>query len=81
MVPRNHYVPSNRDVFLLKKEIRESGVGWDVEHIDSATTNSLDQLKSQREWVLSAYLSLTKDHQNELQKDKNLKTFFYIKIG
>ena len=52
---------------LLKKEIRESGVGC------------LDQLKSQREWVLSAYLSLTKDHQNELQKDKNLKTFFTSK--
>lgn len=61
---------------LLKKEIKKTGDGWDVEHIDSAATNSLDDRKSQREWVLSCFLSLTDDQQNELQNDKNLMTFF-----
>lgn len=61
---------------LLKKEIKKPGDGWDVEHIDSATTNSLDDRKSQREWVLSSFLSLTDDQRNELQNDKSLMTFF-----
>lgn len=60
----------------MKKEIKKPGDGWDVEHIDSATTNSLDDRKSQREWILSSYLSLTDDQQCELKKDNNLKTFF-----
>lgn len=61
---------------LLKKEIKKPGDGWDVEHIDSATTNTLDQWKSQREWILSSYLSLTDDQRRELNSDTNLSIFF-----
>lgn len=61
---------------LLKKEIKKPGEGWDVEHIDSATTNGLDDRRSQQEWILSSYLSLTDDQRIELRKDENLKQFF-----
>lgn len=61
---------------LLKREIKKIGEGWDVEHIDSATTNALDQWKAQKEWILSSYLSLTKDQKKELDSDTNLSVFF-----
>lgn len=32
--------------------------GWDVEHIDSNTENGLDNIQSQREWLLNAYFGL-----------------------
>lgn len=32
--------------------------GWDVEHIDSNTENGLDNIPSQREWLLNAYFGL-----------------------
>lgn len=61
---------------LLKKEIKKPGDGWDVEHIDSATTNSLDQWKAQKEWILSSYLSLSEDKREELNRNENLSIFF-----
>lgn len=32
--------------------------GWDVEHIDSNTENGLNDIPSQREWLLNAYFGL-----------------------
>lgn len=32
--------------------------GWDVEHIDSNTENGMDNIPSQREWLLNAYFGL-----------------------
>ncbi len=32
--------------------------GWDVEHIDSNTENQLNDIRSQREWLLNAYFGL-----------------------
>lgn len=32
--------------------------GWDVEHIDSNTENGLNDIQSQREWLLNAYFGL-----------------------
>lgn len=61
---------------LLKKEIKKPGDGWDVEHIDSATTNSLDQWKAKKEWILSSYLALTEGQRAELNNDNNLGVFF-----
>lgn len=42
--------------------------GWDIEHIDSATTNSLTKPKEQEDWLLGAESSLG---------DKLLKDSFY----
>ncbi len=44
---------------------------WDIEHIDSATTNSLTKPKDQEEWLLGAEQSLG---------DKILKDDYYIKL-
>lgn len=44
--------------------------GWDIEHIDSATTNSLTNPKEQEEWILGAEKALG---------DKLLKDEFYSK--
>ncbi len=51
--------------------------GWDIEHIDSATTNSLSKPKEQQDWLEGAEKALGKELQNdefypELQK--NLKS-------
>lgn len=47
---------------------------WDVEHIDSNTENKLNDIQSQREWLLNAYFGL----QGEAFKEnrKNIKDFF-----
>lgn len=43
--------------------------GWDVEHIDSNTENGLDNIKSQREWLLNAYFGLQdKTLRGQIQK-------------
>ena len=43
--------------------------GWDVEHIDSNTENGLDNIKSQREWLLNAYFGLQdKTLRDQIQK-------------
>lgn len=39
--------------------------GWDIEHIDSATTNSLSKPKEQQDWLLGAEEALGKELQND----------------
>lgn len=55
---------------LFKKQIKKKGMGWDVEHIASATDNDLESIKDQQDWVCSAYMSLS-----EAQRDKFLKKY------
>jgi len=58
--------------------------GWDIEHVDSATTNSLNEPKEQLEWLAEAekslndilskdaiYLTLKDAYSNTENKDKN----------
>ena len=43
--------------------------GWDVEHIDSNTENGLNDIQSQREWLLNAYFGLQdKTLRGQIQK-------------
>ena len=63
---------------LFKKQIKGDGIGWDVEHVTSATDNELEDVKAQREWICSAYLSLADEERaafNEAQKE-NINQFF-----
>lgn len=48
--------------------------GWDVEHIDSNTENKLNDIQSQREWLLNAYFGLQGEKFKEI-KDKIEKFF------
>ena len=48
--------------------------GWDVEHIDSNTENQLNDIRSQREWLLNAYFGLQSEKFKEI-KDKIEKFF------
>ena len=48
--------------------------GWDVEHIDSNTENQLNDIRSQREWLLNAYFGLQGEKFKEI-KD-NIEKFF-----
>ena len=48
--------------------------GWDVEHIDSNTENKLNDIQSQREWLLNAYFGLQGEAFKEIKK--NIKDFF-----
>lgn len=48
--------------------------GWDVEHIDSNTENQLNDIRSQREWLLNAYFGLQGETFKEIRK--NIKDFF-----
>lgn len=48
--------------------------GWDVEHIDSNTENQLNDIRSQREWLLNAYFGLQGEKFKEI-KD-NIEEFF-----
>lgn len=48
--------------------------GWDVEHIDSNTENGLNDILSQREWLLNAYFGLQEGSYPELRD--NIKKFF-----
>lgn len=47
---------------------------WDVEHIDSNTENKLNDIQSQREWLLNAYFGLQSEAFKEIRK--NIKDFF-----
>lgn len=63
---------------LFKKQDQGHGKGWDVEHIDSATTNDLEDNKSRQEWILSAFLSLNGEQRErfmEVEKS-SLQKFF-----
>ena len=43
--------------------------GWDVEHIDSNTENGLNDIQSQRDWLLNAYFGLQdKTLRDQIQK-------------
>lgn len=48
--------------------------GWDVEHIDSNTENGLNDIQSQREWLLNAYFGLQEGAYPELRD--NIEKFF-----
>lgn len=50
--------------------------GWDVEHIDSNTENGLDNIQSQREWLLNAYFGL----QDKTLRDQ-IQKFFKQYVG
>lgn len=41
---------------------------WDVEHINSNTTNPEDDIESQREWLLNIYLSVDEELQKDIQE-------------
>ena len=47
---------------------------WDVEHIDSNTENKLNDIQSQREWLLNAYFGLQGEAFKEIRK--NITDFF-----
>lgn len=56
---------------------------WDVEHIDSNTTNDLEKLKDQKEWLKYSILDTSLEDKNELKvniksfiKDKNSEISF-----
>ena len=53
--------------------------GWDVEHIDSNTENGLNDIKSQREWLLNAYFGLQEGSYPELRD--NIEKFFKQHTG
>lgn len=48
---------------LFKKE------NWDVEHIDSNTTNELDTENDQKEWLLNAYSCLSENKQSLMRQE------------
>ena len=53
--------------------------GWDVEHIDSNTENGLNDILSQREWLLNAYFGLQEGSYPELRD--NIEKFFKQHTG
>ena len=53
--------------------------GWDVEHIDSNTENQLNDIRTQREWLLNAYLGLQGEKFKGIRE--NIKDFFKEFIG
>lgn len=53
--------------------------GWDVEHIDSNTENDLNDIQSQREWLLNAYFGLQDLHHQSLRDD--IEKFFQQHAG
>lgn len=48
---------------LYKKE------NWNIEHIDSNTENDLDDVNSQKAWVLSTYTCLDDDEREKIKDD------------
>ena len=53
--------------------------GWDVEHIDSNTENGLNDIQSQREWLLNAYFGLQEGSYPELRD--SIENFFKQHTG
>lgn len=45
--------------------------GWDVEHINSSTTNPEDDIDTQKEWLFNVYLSVDTNTQDEIVKYYN----------
>ena len=54
---------------LFKKE------KWDIEHIDSATHNELENRKAQEEWIRSVFFMLNEKEKEEMRKWKDFKNF------
>lgn len=54
---------------LFKKE------KWDIEHIDSATQNELENRKAQEEWIRSVFFMLNDDQKEEMRECKDFKNF------
>lgn len=54
---------------LFKKE------KWDIEHIDSATQNELENRKAQEEWIRSVFFMLNDDQKEEMRKKDDFKNF------
>lgn len=54
---------------LFKKE------KWDIEHIDSATQNELENRKAQEEWIRSVFFMLNDDQKEEMRKKDDFKKF------
>lgn len=54
---------------LFKKE------KWDVEHIDSATHNELENRNAQEEWIRSVFFMLNEKEKEEMRKWKDFKNF------
>lgn len=48
--------------------------GWDVEHIDSNTENQLNDIRTQREWLLNAFFGLQGEKFKEIRE--NIEDFF-----
>ena len=53
---------------LYKKEVGDNNKGWDVEHIDSATTNPLTSVVEQKDWIKTAFIELDKANQVSLKE-------------
>lgn len=53
--------------------------GWDVEHIDSNTENGLNDIPSQREWLLNAYFGLQDKAYRNLRAQ--IQEFFKTRKG
>lgn len=47
---------------------------WDIEHIDSNTTNKLNDIKSQREWLLNSFVGL--DAESDFELKEEIRHFF-----
>jgi hypothetical protein len=50
--------------------------GWDIEHIDSNTENRLNDIRSQREWLLNAYFGLRSEEDHVIRDSINA---FFLK--
>ncbi|MDR1479636.1 MAG: DUF262 domain-containing HNH endonuclease family protein [Planctomycetaceae bacterium] len=48
---------------------------WDVEHIDSYTQNSINDRKTQEEWIKSARIDIQKELKEKLDIDNNIDLF------
>ena len=61
---------------LYKKERSIENKGWNVEHIDSASTNTLENIKEQKDWIKTAFMEMN-NVQKEYFKDRVLS---FLKI-
>lgn len=74
MVRNKQYKLSINNKFPFHLFKREK---WDIEHIDSATQNELENPKDQMEWIISVFTSLDKEQQRKLVDISNIDTPFY----
>ena len=51
-------------------KLRENSYAWDIEHVNSATDNPLDDFEDQKEWLKNAQLdilNISKDLNNQIE--------------